>query len=764
MRGRLFLRYWIVVSGLITGILLLGGGSEIFFAYRENIKRIEAVQRAEVRSVAGRIGQALGDVERSVKETASLPWHEKLLGMQDAKQEFHRLLKVVSPIYEVRGLGVDGQSLLVSRIRPDEIAPGAVNAQSATAPTKPGYGPIRYRNGSEPFTTLAIELPGPNNLFKSIEADINLKFVSDVIREASPGSGRKVYVVDASDNLVAHTDPTLPLRRLSFTALGHVQSLRAAGSADTLESQISKDFAGNDVVASGMPIGTSRWAAFVEEPREHALADAMSTVRRTVLMVLAGLVAAVLASYLLARRLSQPILRLQDGADRVARGDLTARIEVKTGDEVESLADKFNQMAAQLQDYTTGLERKVSEKTAALEAADTRKSELLAQVDKQRTAAEQALQLAQEAMRARALFLAAASHDLRQPLYAISILADTLALDPHGAQAPVVIEKQIQAIGMLRTLFDNLLDLSRFDAGEVRATLRVISLRDLLEPLASEHAVLCDAKKLDFSSELPEVWVRTDPELVKRLAGNLLANAVRYTEAGSVKLGARVEGERVIVVVEDSGIGIAAADQARVFDEFVQLSNPGRARDKGVGLGLSIVRKVAELLDAHLSLKSLPGQGTTVTFELALVAKPEVEVEAKPWSFAKGDLEGIRLWVVEDDSDVRSALALQFSTLGADHAFASNHAELLELREELGEWPDAVMLDDMLGPGEFGLEIAQSLLEHLDRERIVIVTGGADPERARLLAASGFRVFRKPLVSSELASWLLRVSTLERTP
>lgn len=382
------------------------------------------------------------------------------------------------------------------------------------------------------------------------------------------------------------------------------------------------------------------------------------------------------------------------------------------------------------------------------------KTALLERVEREREAASAALDMARNAMRARAIFLASASHDLRQPLYAIALLADALQLEPLGHHAAEILTRQRQAIGVLRTLFDNLLDLSRFEAGEIRPALRDTSLREALLPLCDEYDLLCRSKHLAWRATIDDVWVHTDPELVRRLAGNLLSNAVRYTDAGEVSLATRVEGERVVLTVADTGPGIAEADRERVFDEFVQLANPARDRDRGVGLGLSIVKLISELLQARVRLDSAAGRGTRVTFELPLAATGQVAEPVAVRGTRPGEFLGLRLWVVEDDPLVREGLASHFRNWGLEHAFVVSREELLRLREAQGAWPDAVMLDDMLGPGERGLEIAHWLRESIPAERIVLVTGNVDPERTRELERSGFVVLLKPLAAQDIAQWI----------
>jgi CheY-like chemotaxis protein len=208
-------------------------------------------------------------------------------------------------------------------------------------------------------------------------------------------------------------------------------------------------------------------------------------------------------------------------------------------------------------------------------------------------------------------------------------------------------------------------------------------------------------------------------------------------------------------VVEDSGIGIASADRSRVFEEFVQLDNVGRDREKGVGLGLSIVAGIGELLGLAVTLDSTPGAGTRISFVLPTAQEqPASVIEVAPESEEDSPYAGLRLWVVEDDFLVRDALHIQLDAWSVDHDFARDRKELLALHDSDGAWPDAVMLDDMLGRGEQGLELAQWLATQMPAERIVLATGNVDPARVAKLQQSGLRLMRKPLTSDELRGWL----------
>ncbi len=736
MPAGLFPRYAAALMAF-TALVVVGSGGLLLYSVDDRVRAdAAAIQRVEVRAAASRIGQFVAGIEAVLRESGAVPWTDPAMPLQSRREEFHRLMKIVPAISGVRWIDAQGhERLYVSRIDMDRVdsgaAAGPVAGEAAAAKNGVAYGPIYFRDGSEPFFTLGIADRDHEGVTL---AEIDLKFVSDVVRGIRIGRRGLVYVVDGANRLMAHPDEALVLRRTDlsgYAPLAHLRSQEAA-TRSMIEGE---GLAGGRVMVSASLIAPVGWLAIAEQPRAEVLEPVYDVLLRTAFIVLGSLMLALLISYWLAHRLSRPIVELRRGAQRIGRGDLSARIHAGTHDEVGELAQEFNRMAGQLAEYTTGLEHKVAERTAELE----------------------------NAMRARALFLAAASHDLRQPLYAISILADTLALEPLDESAAEVLAKQREAIAVLRTLFDNLLDLSRFDAGEVKPVPRVVALRELLATPALEAEVMCHAKGLAFHVEIAEAWVDTDPDLVRRVASNLLSNAVRYTIAGGVSFTARVEGAHARVTVADSGVGIAEADHERIFGEFVQLANPARDRERGVGLGLSIVKRICDLMNTPIEMTSAPGRGTSFSLRLPLASgAARGERQAHPVPAGSDAFKGARVWIVEDDPLVRGALSMQLSAWGATCAFAASMKEVLAQREAEGQWPDAALLDDMLGAGERGLEIAAWLAARMPRDCIVLVTGNVDADRLAELEASGLEVLRKPLSSGDLARCLWRAIRVRR--
>ena len=372
-----------------------------------------------------------------------------------------------------------------------------------------------------------------------------------------------------------------------------------------------------------------------------------------------------------------------------------------------------------------------------------------------RKKAEIAQQEAEDANLSKSKFLAAASHDLKQPLYAASLLRDTLTMHELDDSVSNIVAEQGTALKMLNDMFDNLLEVSRLESGNIDVSPESISVRELLHNLGVEARASCDRKSLVLSVDAPEVYMQTDQEMITRMLRNLLNNAVRYTDSGSVSLSATADGSQVEITIADTGTGIPEEDQRRVFQEFVQLGNPERDRTKGVGLGLSIVKHISDLLGLHINLESTKGKGTAISVRVLQIDPPATETEQTNRSSYKLKISDSYLWIVEDDELPRSALNHLFNKLGVEHDFAVSREDLEQLSLLRG-WPDFAILDDMLGDHESGLDIAHWLSKNVTPSHILMVTGNSDPTRLEELDGSPFEVLRKPVDSGFLIDWLNR--------
>ena len=604
-------RYFWFLAGFVTVLLLMISAPEVYYAFGENKAHIADLQLAEARLVANQISNFLDRQEQQLLEVDALPWESGALTERDRVYEYERLMKLLPAITEIEHIDAAGRrATRVSRTDANEIGvaptPGLGAAIAEAARIGKWYGATYLREGNLPYVSMAIAAPGRQNGVSI--AQINLKFITDVVAQIKVGADGKAYIVDSANQLVAHPNLSLVLRRpdlsrqLPMDALQRAKQAGAGGLHGLAHLTLfeSQGLEGGRVLSSAVYIEPIGWWVVVEQPYVEAFKPVLATLLRTAGFLVLGLLLAFAASYLLARKLVAPILRVQQGAARLGAGDLTTRIDVRSGDELEALAGEFNKMADQLREYTTGLEQKVAEQTAELRAANRHKSE----------------------------FLANMSHELRTPLNAVIGFSDALKEQYFGP----LNEKQAEYVGdinssgqHLLSLINDILDLSKIEAGKMEletARFNVAAAIDNAIILIRERAL---RQNLSLSANVdPEVGeIEADERKVKQILINLLSNAVKFSYPGGlVRVSARRVTNTLEISVSDTGMGIAPEDQARIFEEFRQLHNSGSAKHEGTGLGLSLTRRLVELHGGRIWVSSEPGKGATFTFALPSVLPP----------------------------------------------------------------------------------------------------------------------------------------------
>jgi len=360
---------------------------------------------------------------------------------------------------------------------------------------------------------------------------------------------------------------------------------------------------------------------------------------------------------------------------------------------------------------------------------------------------------AEAASRAKTRFLAAASHDLRQPLHALSLQSAALTLDPHASDAPQIARAISQSIDGLSTLLDSLLDISKLDAGTMRADLRAIQLSRLVRSVAQGFRELAEAKGLCFELDVPTGFIaHTDPLLLERMLRNLIDNAVKYTECGSVAVSLSEDGGAALIRVRDTGCGIPHELHSRVFEEFYQVDSSKHDAAPGLGLGLSIVRRLADILGLSLQLDSEPGCGTCVSLRLARLrpsAPHDDSLATMPSSAAAiGALDGLRVLVVDDDKTVRDATVALLERLGCAVDAASNCEEAMAATARMT--PAVVLTDYRLRNGETGIALVHRLRALHPDLPALLISGDIAPDRLREAAVSELTLLHKPLSAEQL--------------
>ena len=365
-RGRLFRKYLLLILSLVTSALVASGAIGIYFSYQENRSALASLQHEKAVAAASRIEQYVIGIERQLRY-AALPQ----LGVGEVELrriEFLKLLRQVPEITDIAQVAGDGrEQVLVSRLGMDSTNSNRDRSQEAAfrgaTRGRTWFGPVYFRKETEPYLTIAVRGAGEDGPVTI--ADVNLKFIWEVVSRIRIGEKGKAYVVDASGFLVADPDIGLVLRKTNLGALPHVQAATDASKSDEA-AMVSTDLAGTPTLTSVAYIEPLAWRVFVEQPVSEVYAKLDASILRTGLLLLAGLVLSALGALALARGMARPIRTLDEGARRIGAGHLDQRIDVRTGDELEGLADQFNRMTGQLRESYAGLERKVDERTREL--------------------------------------------------------------------------------------------------------------------------------------------------------------------------------------------------------------------------------------------------------------------------------------------------------------------------------------------------------------------------------------------------------------
>jgi PAS domain S-box-containing protein len=365
---------------------------------------------------------------------------------------------------------------------------------------------------------------------------------------------------------------------------------------------------------------------------------------------------------------------------------------------------------------------------------------------------------AERASLAKSKFLASASHDLRQPIQAMTLFVAALKRTRSGAERQEIIAALEDSLDATGSLLNALLDVSRLDAGVLQPRISTFAVGDLLDRMELEFAPLARNKGLRLKTVMSSATVRSDPALIERILRNLMSNALRYTEAGAILLGCRRHGEALSVEVWDTGIGIADAHHGAIFEEFHQVGNPERDRKRGLGLGLAIVRRLSRLLGHEVTLRSVLGRGSVFAVELPLSHEP-VGVEAAADEHPQpAELAGTVILAIDDDPVQLKAIESVFTQWNSEVLTSTSAEDALIQLTALGRRPDAILADYRLREGRNGAGAIARVRAELDAEiPALILTGDTDPARIREATASGFELLHKPIRPEALRAKLVEL-------
>ncbi len=781
IRGRLFTKYVALFVAVVSVALISSGVFEVYFYYQEHKAALIRIQREQAEAAAAKIGQFLKEIESQLGWTTQLPWSAS--SIEQRRFDALRLLRQVPAITELAQVDASGKERLrVSRLAMNVMDSGIDMSNDpkfteATA-SKAYYGPVYFHRESEPYMTLA--LAGTRRDAGVSIAEVNLKLIWDVVSQIKVGEKGGAYVIDRRGRLIAHPDISLVLRNTDMSRLPQVRAARGADASEPDDDlQLAQNIQGREVLTASAPVDPLGWRVFVELPVDEAYASLYQALYRLLWILLAALIFAVLAGIFLARRMVGPIQALRTGAERIGGGDFSQRISIRTGDELEGLANQFNDMGGRLQDSYADLENKVEQRTSELaqsvaelralgevsqavnstldleqvlstivaKAAQLAKTEagaiyvfddlsrefrlratygmsdeMVAAVRDQHASISEAIGEAteqgepvqtddlrneppstvneimlREGYRARLLvpllrsdevfgalvvrrkapgvfprstvdllrtfasqsalaiqnarlfleieekgrqlaeashhkshFLANMSHELRTPMNAIlgytELILDGIYGPPTEKMALVLVRVQVNGKHLLG-LINDVLDLSKIEAGQLTLSLAEYSIRDMVHNVFGVVESLARNKGLELKVDMPAQLpvAHGDERRLTQVLLNLTGNALKFTDHGTVTIKAWATVQTFTVAVADTGPGIAAADQGRIFEEFQQADSSTTRRKGGTGLGLAIARQIVEMHGGRLWVESEVGKGATFLVTLPINVEREAQ-------------------------------------------------------------------------------------------------------------------------------------------
>jgi signal transduction histidine kinase/ActR/RegA family two-component response regulator len=366
---------------------------------------------------------------------------------------------------------------------------------------------------------------------------------------------------------------------------------------------------------------------------------------------------------------------------------------------------------------------------------------------------------ADNANRAKSKFLAAASHDLRQPLYALSLFTSALEELVHNPELLKIVNQIKTSTESMKSMFNALLNISQLDAGVTYPEKTNFLLQPFFENMANQFDILAKEKNLLIHWPSGVYAVHSDRELVEQIMRNLISNAIRYTDKGEVTISCEPDEGQIVIKVIDTGVGISADDQDVIFEEFQQIGNPERDRNKGQGLGLAIVQRTATLLEHSIALESLPGRGSTfsVRIEQANIDDCIVYMDAAPESLADQTTD-LLIVVIDDDISVLEGTQTLFKSWGCGIITATDQDHALTLLRQQSRKPNGIIADYRLRNNETGINAIKAIQsEYNDRVPALIVTGEVEIDRLKELSQSGIQMLFKPVNPLKLLTFLRNV-------
>lgn len=351
----------------------------------------------------------------------------------------------------------------------------------------------------------------------------------------------------------------------------------------------------------------------------------------------------------------------------------------------------------------------------------------------------------------RSRFLTSASHDLRQPLQALNLFLSALQPELKSQKSQLLYSKLEKSAEGMNELLNSILDISKLDANTLTFNRKPCCLNRILDNLKQQFQMQAEEKKLVLIFHPTNHYVESDPVLLQRILSNLISNAINYTVAGKVEVSLCIAEDTLIIKVIDTGLGLDEVDQKQIFEEFYQLNNPERDRKKGLGLGLSIVKRLCFLMNIPLEVNSKKGQGSCFSISLPLCSAAE-QTNRKETAIPHRHPSSEKILVIDDEISIREGLSALLSQWYHHVATAGSADEACKIIEKKGYIPDLIIADYRLRDNKTGVEAVCQIKKLLNRRKInaIIISGDTEPSRLKDVAQSGYELLHKPVKPAQL--------------
>jgi len=674
----------------------------------------------------------------------------------------------------------NGKSLLVWRDSELKELERRIEADSFDPRVRPWFrkaekgliwtSPYIFFSSGKPGVSTAYPLILPDGTKKGVVGvDIELDQLSSFLGELDLGDSGSAFILGQSGEVIAFSNPKLMAQKgdgsKTMPRFKNIEELADPVSKEAYHSFVKKvRSVGEDGITftSFRVGGETHHGAFIQFPNPawpwtigiylpegDFLGGVKQALYANIMIALFITLVAIFAGLLIARSITRPIMELRDKATAMAKGEFDVNLEGESAfKETADMIDSFRGMIKGLREY----ENKNKELTDGLKESRSGLEVMVAERTRELLLAKE---MAEDATQAKSRVLAAASHDLRQPLQALTLFVETLAMTSKDEKQHRLVGKINATVEALDGMLELLLDISKLDAGLIHSKMTTVDLGSILERLADEFQPLGEVSGLQLKFVLPrDCQVFSDRVLVERILRNLLTNAMRYTNEGRILIGCRRDGKKVRVEVWDTGVGIAEDQLTKIFRDFYQVGNLARDRRKGFGLGLSIVSRLSMLIDADLDVKSTLGKGSVFSISLPL-AEDEAEnlpvLDAVPHVTKMIRREGGTVLVIDDEPDILAGMSELIELWGHNVIAVMSSGDALDAISDPAQVPDLIIADYRLGGGDRGDWTIERIRKAFGAKIPgVLVTGDTTPEMLAEADEVELTVLHKPVPTHQL--------------